>query len=220
MGNIKEQMKQDARRASKIRNGQNAKNLDLYSVTATLYGEAQDLDDKGITMVAETIRNRHDFYNKNKINGTDKISYRDVVGAKNQYDGFNRYKNNTIKDFQEIEKNLSPENKKKWDRCKAIANKVVNGQLKTDYAHGAIGFNKASVEANKKAFKTNKVFKDDSCFANDRAKRSPHVFIADFELSSLKDAQGKIIAKGGNPSGNKSQVLAQNKITQRRGGRG
>lgn len=223
MANIKEKMKNDARKASRVRSdmaNSNPQQSEIYSVAATLYGEAKDLDSKGITRVAETIRNRYDYYSKNKAAGVDKITYRDIVAAPDQYKGFNAYKNKSIKDFKDFEKNLSAEDKKKWDRCMAIARKVVSGQLKTNYANGALGFNQATVEANKKNFKTTKVFKDDSCYADDPSKRSPHVFIGDYYMSPLKDAKGKLLAKGGNPNENGARVLAQNRMAQARSGRG
>lgn len=222
MGNIKEQMKRDARKSSQIRvnlDNSNAQQLDVYSVAATLYGEAQGLDNKGITRVAETIRNRHDFYNKNKAAGVSNITYRDIVAAPDQYKGFNIYKNKSVTDFKNFEKTLTGEEKKNWDRCMAVAKKVVNGQLHTDYAHGALGFNKASVEANKRNFKTANVFKDDSCYVNNPDKKSPHVFFGDYYMSPLKNAQGKVLAKGGNPN-ESTQILVQNQIAQRRSGRG
>lgn len=220
MAGIKEKMKEDAHKASQIRTNptavNNQKQLDIYSVAATLYGEAKDLDDKGMTRVAETVRNRYNYYSKNKVAGVDKITYRDIVAAPDQYKGFNVYKNKSVKDFRDFEKNLKGDDRKNWERCMALARKVVNNQLHSDYAHGALGFNKATVEANKKNFKTTNVFKDDSCYLSDPSKRSPHVFIGDYYMSPLKTAQGKLLAKGGNPNENK-RVLAQNKMAQARG---
>ena len=225
---LKSILKNDAEKVSQQKTKQNtaqkkksapkkapaANNLDIYSVAATLYGEARDLDEKGITRVAETIRNRHTFYSQNKARGIKKITYRDIVSAPNQYIGFDEYKNKSLKDFKQFEKNLSPTEKKKWDRCMNIARQVVNSQLKTNYAKGALGFNQASVAANKRNFKTQLVFKDDACYKDNPKKSSPHVFFGDFHLLSLKDKNGKILAKGGNPKDDKSRLLAQNKKKQ------
>lgn len=197
------------------------KNLELYSVTATLYGEARDLDSKGITRVAETIRNRQKYYAQNKAEEVKRITYRQIVSAPNQYVGFDPYKNKSLKDFQEFEKNLSAEEKKKWNRCMNVARKVVGGKLKTNYAKGALGFNRASVEANKKIFKTTNVFKDDSYYADNPKKQSPHVFFGDYHLLPLKDKKGKLLAKGGNPKEDETlKLLAQNKRVQARSDRG
>lgn len=223
MRNIKEKMKTDAQKASRVRNNitkSNPQQSEIYSIAATLYGEAKDLDNKGITRVAETIRNRYNYYSQNKASGVNKITYRDIIAAPDQYKGFNVYRNKSIKDFQNLEKSLTGEEKKNWDRCMAIARKVVNGQLETNYANGALGFNKASVEANKRLFKTSNVFKDDSSYINNPDKKSPHVFFGDYYMSPLKNAQGKVLAKGGNPNENVSRVLVQNKMAYARNGRG
>lgn len=223
MSTLKEKMKNDSQKASRIKNklaNSNTKQLEVLSVTATLYGEAKDLDEKGVTRVAETIRNRYNYYSKNKVDGVDKITYRDVVAAPSQYLAFNAYRKKSVKDFSDYAKNLSPDDKKKWDRCMNIGRQVVNGQLKTNHANGALGFNQASVEANKKNFKTTKVFKDDSCYADDKTKRSPHVFIGDYHLSPLKNEKGKVLAKGGNPNEDAARILAQNKKRQMVSGRG
>ncbi len=222
MSNLKEKMKSDARKAANVRKNignNNAKQAEIYSVAATLYGEAKDLNNKGITRVAETIRNRYNFYNKNKADGVNKITYRDIVAAPDQYKGFNAYRNKSLKDFQDYEKNLKGDDRKNWDRCMALARKVVNGQLRTDYARGALGFNQASVETNKKMFKTTRVFKDDSYYIDDPTRCSPHVFIGDYYMAPLRDANGKLLAKGGNPN-EKARILAQNKMAQARSGRG
>ncbi|MBQ8482165.1 MAG: hypothetical protein IJ532_06500 [Alphaproteobacteria bacterium] len=194
-------MKRDTRNAANLRgNITNSRDLDIYSVAATLYGEAGNLDNKGIIRVAETIRNRYEFYNKNRAQGVNKISYRDIVIAPNQYLGFNSYKKMKVSDFREFEKKLSDEERKNWNRCMIIAQRTVNSQLKTNYARGAVGFNKASIESNKKMFDAKLVFKDDSCYINNATKKSPHVFIGDLYMSPLKTPQGKLLAKGGNPS--------------------
>lgn len=189
------------------------KKLDIYCVAATLYGEAGDLDEKGITRVAETIRNRHKYYSKEKAVDVEKITYRDIVAAPNQYQAFNAYKKKNVKDFDEYTKKLSPAEKTKWDRCMRIAKQVVNGRLKTDYANGALGFNKASVSVNKRTFKTTNVFKDDSHYADNPTKNSPHVFIGDYNLSPLITSKGKLLAKGGNPK-DSGKLLVQNRANQ------
>lgn len=204
---VKEVMKQDK---NKI--------LDFYSVAATLYSEAKDLDNKGITRVAETIRNRYNFYNKNKTSGVSNITYRDIVIAKGQYIGFNKYKGKKVSDFKKFEQNLTGAEKKKWERCKLLAAKLVSGKLNTNYARGAMGFNQASISANKKLFKTQKVFKDDSHYTDNPSKKSPHVFFGDFEMPPLKTPQGKLLAKGGNPAEEKTGnnlLLAQAKAKKR-----
>lgn len=209
MVGIKDTMKRDSRNAANLRgNIANRRDLEVYSVAATLYGEAGNLDDKGIVRVAETIRNRYEFYNKNKVAGVDRISYRDIVIAPNQYLGFNAYKNMRVSDFREFEKNLSDEDRRNWNRCMIIAQRTVNSQLKTNYARGAIGFNQASIESNKKMFDAKLVFKDDSCYMNDATKKSPHVFIGDLNMSPLKTPKGRLLANGGNPSEGRT-VLAQ-----------
>jgi len=160
MSGIKDKIRRDSRRATTIMRGignPGTQAADVYSVAATLYGEAKDLDDIGVTRVAETIRNRYNFYTKNKADGVDKISYRDIVSAPGQYLGFNAFKNKSITDFKNFENSLSPEDKRKWNRCMIVAQRVVKGQLKTDYALGAMGFNQASVESNKKILKTIRV---------------------------------------------------------------
>jgi len=219
MSGIKDKIRRDSRRATTIMRGignPGTQAADVYSVAATLYGEAKDLDDIGVTRVAETIRNRYNFYTKNKADGVDKISYRDIVSAPGQYLGFNAFKNKSITDFKNFENSLSPEDKRKWNRCMIVAQRVVKGQLKTDYALGAMGFNQASVESNKKIFKTTKVFKDDSCYIDDPKRKSPHVFIADFYISPLKNNQGKILAKGGNPNDNIKVLVRNSAIRARR----
>ncbi|MBP5353165.1 MAG: cell wall hydrolase [Alphaproteobacteria bacterium] len=168
--------------------------LDLYSVAATLYGEAGCLDDQGITMVAETIRNRYNFYNGRKK--VDTISLRDVVIAKSQYLGFDKYKNKSVSDFKRFENSLSGQAKTNWNRCMAIAQQVANGTLNTNYAKGTAGFNQASVSYNKKTFNTQTVFADSSKYYGSN-KKSPHVFIGDFVISPLISPSGKKLAAGG-----------------------
>lgn len=122
MGSLDEALLNHARSAARAMSVHiQEKTLDMYSVTATLYAEAKDLDNKGIIRVAETIRNRYDFYDKNKTDKTDKITYRDIVSAPGQYIGFNAYKCKTVKDFYDYEKGLTVEDRKKWERCKSIA---------------------------------------------------------------------------------------------------
>ena len=68
MVGLKEKMQKDARNSAALQNRiENAdkRKLDVYSVAATIYEEAKGLDDKGKTRVAETIRNRHNYYSKN-----------------------------------------------------------------------------------------------------------------------------------------------------------
>jgi hypothetical protein len=225
MASLKEQMKKDAEKKSGVQKPKKAapkkkisfpKDLELYSVAATLYGEAGELDNKGITRVAETIRNRYNYYNKNKAKNVEKITYRDIVAAKNQYIAFNAYKNKSLEDFQKFENSLSAKERIKWDRCIDIARKVVNGNLKTNYAIGALGFNQASIERNKRAFNTTNVFRDDSFYVDKPNKPSPHVFFGDFYLSPLKDKNGKLLAKGGNPKCDTSHLIAQNKTLKSR----
>lgn len=86
--------------------------------------------------------------------------------------------------------------------------------MHTDYAHGATGFNKASVMDNKRNFKTNKVFKDDSCYIDNPSRKSPHVFFGDYYMSPLKNAKGEVLAKGGNPNEN-TKILARVKINNK-----
>jgi hypothetical protein len=206
-----EQLKKESKKAAAVQTKtQNADKrlLDIYCVAATIYGEAKDLDTKGITRVAETIRNRYTFYNKNKAPNVGKIYYRDIVAAPRQYNAFSAYKNKSVTDFRNYEKKLTAEEREKWNRCMAIAKKVVNGQLKTDYARGAMSFNKSSIARNKRAFKTDNVFADDSNYYGKPDKHSPHVFIGDCYMSPLRTATGRTLAFGGYPNANTS-VLAQ-----------
>lgn len=226
MSSVFERVKADSKKGIKVKcvlkknaGLKKAPNLDTYCVAATLYGEAGPLDDKGITRVAETIRNRYKYYDQNKAEGVNKINYRDIVAAPNQYLGFNAYKNMKLNDFKEFEKKLTGDEKKNWDRCMTIARQVVDGKLKTNYARGTLGFNKASVQTNKKMFKTNLVFKDDSKYADNPEKKSSHVFFGDFHISSLKNSKGKLLAKGGNPN-QKNNLLAQAKIARAQTQRG
>lgn len=186
-----------------------SRELEIYSVAATLYGEAGGLEKKGIIRVAETIRNRHTYYSKNKAKGVEKITYRDILCAPNQYLAFNVYKNKSLKDFQKYENDLSDREKKNWDICKEIAQQVVDNKLKSNLARGALGFNQASVAANQKNFNTTNVFKDDARYVNDPKKSSSHVFFGDFYLSPLKTPKGKLLAKGGNPKDDNPRYLAQ-----------
>lgn len=212
MINVKEKMKQDRSKASAMMKSKtDAYNLEVYSVASTLFGEAKDLDDKGIIRVAETIRNRYKFYNQNKVNGVSEITYRDIVSAPGQYLGFSRFSKKIVDDFKNFAQNLSTADRKKWDRCMAIAKQTVENKLQTNYAHGALGFNQASVERNKRYFKTDNVFKDDSSYVDDATKQSPHVFFGSCVISSLKTPQSKILARGGNPD-EKKNVIAQNRI--------
>lgn len=209
MVGLKEKMKKDARNysalQSKIENNDRRK-ADIYSVAATIYEEAKGLDDKGKTRVAETIRNRYNYYSKNTVNGA-RISYRDIVAAPGQYHGFSVHQNKKVTDFKKFENDLSPEQRQEWNRCVAIAQKMVDGRLNTDYAKGALGFNKASVAANKRNFNTDDVFKDDSCFLDSSRGHSPHVFFGSYHLAPLKDANGKVLAKGGNPNPSKNTLV-------------
>lgn len=210
----KEIMKNDAAKAADLANrktaalGATENPLEVYSVAATLYSETKGLDDKGITRVAETIRNRYKYYNKNKIKGVNSISYRDIVSAPGQYAGFSPYKNKSLAGLKKFANDLPPAEKKNWNRCMEIAKQTVSGKLNTELARGALGFNKASVEYNKKAFKTDMAFKDDSCYVNNPARRSPHVFFGAYVLSPLKTPRGTTLAKGGNPAKSDAKKIA------------
>lgn len=190
--------------------------LEVYRVAATLYSEAGGLNEKGIIRVAETIRNRYNFYKKNLTPGVAAITYTDIVAAPRQYLGYNPYKGKNLSWFQNFEKNLQAkgqeQKKAAWERCLKIARQVVNGQLTSNLAHGALGFNQASVESNRRTFGTQNVFRDDSTTV--AGKPSPHVFIGDYELSPLLTPNGKKLANGGNP---KNVQLSRNNQQQRKG---
>ena len=174
--------------------GHASSELDLYSVAATLYGEAGSLEDQGIYMVAETIRNRYNFYNQRKK--VDSISLRDIVIAKSQYLGFDKYKNKSLSQLKQEESRMSGQARRNWDRCMAIARQVADGTLSTNYARGAAAFNQASVNANKRTFKTESVFSDPSHWLGS-SRKSPHVFIGDFQIMNLMSPSGKKLASGG-----------------------
>ena len=168
--------------------------LDLYSVAATLYGEAGSLEDQGIYMVAETIRNRYNFYNQRKK--VDTISLRDIVIANSQYLGFDKYKSKSLSQLKQEEARLSGQARRNWDRCMNIARQVADGTLTTNYARGAAAFNQDSVRANQSTFRTKSVFADPSHWLGS-SRKSPHVFIGDFQIMSLLSPSGKKLASGG-----------------------
>ncbi len=107
---------------------------DVLYLAATLYGEARGESDAGLTVVANTIMNRYEFYSK-KVKTGMVVRVKDVCLADKQYSFWNNKKSwsaSQIISYTQKESNA-------WTRCLQFAQKAISGNL-ADITGGAMNY--------------------------------------------------------------------------------